>query len=174
LKRRCIIYLAIGALFGVLDFFYLGFIYGVPWQRVFGSSAVGALAARWVPFVILNIGVWLLPVIPIALCEARRSRSRRRAALASLGTWCAAIVAYYLANAAQLAFLGVPGRAGLHISNCGSAHFWTNWLSVLQGDILGGIVEWTPVAVVGGAVVGFLTGFIYLGLSTSRRARQGA
>jgi uncharacterized membrane protein len=33
---------------------------------------------------------------------------------------------------------------------------------VLQYDILGGVGEWILVAIVGGTIVGYLSGFIYL------------
>ena len=104
----------------------------------------------------------MAPLIPAALHEARRSRSRLWAALAGVAVWCAGIVAYYLANAAQLAFLGVAGRPELHISNRAAPHFLDNWLATLQMSILAGMVEWLPVAVLGGAAVGFVAALLYL------------
>jgi len=161
MKRRWVLYLAIGALFGIFDFVYLEFLYRVPWDRIFGFSPAGTLG-WFVRFVVLNIGLWLVPVLPVALYEGRISRLRLRSAGASLSVWCAAIVAYYLAYAAELAFWGTPGRPELHISNRGSEYFWQNWSSVFQGTILRGIAEWIVLAVVGGAIVGFLTTSIYL------------
>jgi hypothetical protein len=155
MRRRWIIYLLIGALFGVLDFFYIEWL-----VKLFRGTAL----------TMLNLGIWLVPVIPIALYEARCSRSSLRAAAASLATWCAAIVAYYLTNAVQLAFLGVPGRPELHISNRAAPYFWQNWASVFRWDILGGMAEWIIVAIVGGAIVGFAMGWIYLHLSRVHHA----
>ena len=53
-------------------------------------------------------GVWLVPVVPIALFEAQISRSRLRSTVASISVWCIAIVAYYLTNAGYLFFWGYP------------------------------------------------------------------
>ncbi|MHB1134569.1 MAG: hypothetical protein ACYC4L_19535 [Chloroflexota bacterium] len=159
MKRRWLVYLAVGALFGAFDFVYLTFLYQDSWRQAF--AAAGEIA-RWLVFLFLNVGIWLLPVVPIALYEARRTGSRLLAALASVTVWCAAIVAYYLTNAAQLAFWGLPTRMEMHVSNSGAPEFWANWASVLRGDILGGMVEWLVVAVVGGAVVGFLAGSLFL------------
>lgn len=155
-KRRWLVYLAIGALFGVFDFYYLTLLarFAGP---LLSSGPAGAIA-----WLVLNLGVWLVPVVPIALYEARRSRARLRCALASLAAWCAAIVAYYLTNAVQLAFVGVPGRPELHISNRSAPHFWQNWAFVLRRNILAGITEWMVVAVVGGAIVGLAVGSLYL------------
>lgn len=58
----------------------------------------------------------------------------------------------------------------MHISNHNAPYFWRNWASVLLGDILGGIAEWIIVAVVGGAIVGFLTGSILLHFKPPRAA----
>ena len=165
MRRRWVIYLMIGIVFGAIDFFYLGFLYELA-----GPQVLFALfpAGRFLLWLVLNVGIWLVPVIPIALYEARLSRSRLRSAVASLSTWCAAIVAYYLTNAVQLAFIGLPGRQELHISNHSAPWFWENWASVLRGDILGGITEWIMVAVVGGAIVGFLAASILLHFRPSR------
>ncbi|MHB1293769.1 MAG: hypothetical protein ACYC4R_02120 [Anaerolineae bacterium] len=173
MNRRWIIYLAAGILFGVLDYVYLGFLYAVPWEQVLGER-INAAIGWFVSFVVMNLGVWLIPAIPTALHEARVSGSRWRAALATLITWSAAIVAYYLTNALELAFWGVPGREELLISNVGSPLFWPNWASAFRGDILHGITEWILVAIVGGAVVGFLVSALYLHWRNVRRARGQA
>jgi hypothetical protein len=73
-------------------------------------------------------------------------------------------MAYYLMNAAQLAW-GVPGREELALINSASPGFWQNWSNTLRGSILGGMVEYAMLAVIGGALVGVLTGSIYLHLN---------
>ncbi len=159
MKRRWASFVAIGIVFGALDFYYLGFLSQFPWTI-------------W-HFVVLNLGVWLIPIIPVALYEARRSRSSLHSALAGIVTWCAAIVAYYLTNAVHLAFVGVPGRSELHVSSYGSETFWTNWAGVFRGSILGGISEWLLVAVIGGAIIGFLTGLGYLWFTRRSATHKG-
>ncbi|NLG51354.1 MAG: hypothetical protein GX552_14700 [Chloroflexi bacterium] len=162
MKRRWLGYIGIGILFGVVDFFYLHLLARLPWEEIFAHNPLGQ-TVRWVvQCIVLNLGFWLVPVIPAALREARVSRSSVRSAIASLVIWCTGIVAYYLTNAAQLGLLGVPGREELHISNRNSPLYWENWVSVLRGDVLGGIVEYITVAVVGGAIVGLGVSAIYL------------
>ncbi len=169
MKRRWLAYLLVGALFGAFDFVYLGFLYQVNWRQVPGLAGA---SADFLAFFVLNLGIWLIPVVPVAMYESRLSRSRLRAAAASMLAWCTAIVAYYLTNAGYLFFWGLPTRPELHVSNRDSAHFWVNWASVFQGDILGGIGEWTVVAVVGGTIVGLLVSSVCLLLDKPLRVRR--
>lgn len=156
MARRWSLYLAIGILFGMVDFCYLGPLYRF-------LDRLGLPESIWfVAWFVLNPGVWLLPVIPIAWREASVTRSRWLATLASLGTWCAGIIAYYLTNAAQLALFGVPGREELWLFGPRSPQRAANWASVLRYDVLGGMIEWLPVAVVGGALVGLVVGSLRL------------
>ncbi len=50
----------------------------------------------------------------------------------------------------------------LHLSNSKDPYFLDKWKSVFLYDILGGMVEWVAIAVVGGFIVGFLISFICL------------
>ena len=162
MKKRWFIYIMIGIGFGVFDFYYQGFI-----QNSFASRLLGEIT-----MVMLILGIWLVPVIPIVLYETKVSQSRVMSALTCSLTWCISIISYYLFNAVQLAFLGFPTRPELHISNHGDPFFWENWKSVLWHDIFwGGIVEWSVVAVVGGLIVGFLVSFVYLRLRETRNAK---
>lgn len=167
MKRRWLIYLLIGIVFGVFDFYYHSFLSNfLVRQQVIKSGL-----AREITWVVLSIGIWLVPIVPIAIYEARISRSRLWSALANISTWSASIVSYYLTNAVQLAFLGFPTRPELHISNRTDPFFWGNWKIVLWQDIiLGGIIQWIVVAVVGGFIIGFFISLIYLHFRKSRDA----
>ncbi len=83
MQRRWFIYILIGLLFGVFDWFFLEFITRFPWQQVFGNTGIGAIIGL-VVLLGLDLGIWLVPVIPIGWYEARRSRSKLKSALASL------------------------------------------------------------------------------------------
>lgn len=162
MKRHWFIYILIGIVFGVFDFHYQSFI-----QNSFDSSLAGEIIR-----LMLILGIWLVPVIPIVLHETKVSQSRVMSALTCSLTWCTSIISYYLFNAAQLAFLGISTRPELHISNHRDPFFWGNWKSVLWHDIfLSGIVEWSFVAVVGGFIVGFLISFVYLRLRGNRNVK---
>jgi hypothetical protein len=158
-RRRWIAYLAIGLAFGIGDFYYLRWQGELPWERLLGGAPYAEFVVR---FIILNLGIWLVPAVPVVLHEARCARSVRACVLSSMIVWSAAIVSYYVTNAVHLLFVGVAARAELHISQRGAAEFAANWASVLRGHILGSIAEWMPVAVVGGAIIGALVGIIYL------------
>lgn len=144
------IYLSIGILFGAFDFYYHRFIFDL-----LGSGIL---------WLVLSLGIWLVPVFLISLHEARTSRSALRSAFAGLLTWCTSIVSYYLTNVVQLLLIGYPGRPELHISHHRDPYFWENWRSVLQGDIIieGGILEWIGIAAAGGFLIGLVIGAVYL------------
>lgn len=67
--------------------------------------------------------------------------------------------------AIDLMFIGKESRMEMHISNYLDPYFWSNWKSVFYGQVLGGIIEWILVAVVGGFIIGFLVNFIYTDLT---------
>ncbi|MGI6126761.1 MAG: hypothetical protein ACOYEF_07340 [Planifilum sp.] len=141
--------LAIGILFGAFDFYY---------HRLISDLTGGTV------WFVLSLGIWLVPLLPIALHEARTSRSALRSAVAGLLTWCASIVSYYLTNAVHLLLIGRPSRPELHISRHRDSYFWENWRSVLYGEILieGGIFEWIGFAAVGGLAIGWVAGAVFL------------
>lgn len=158
MKQRWTIYLLIGFLFGVFDFYYHDFI-----SRITGGFA-------WLS---LSLGIWLIPTIPVALYEAHTSRSKRRSAAASLLIWCTALLSYYLANIAQLALIGDSDWPDLHISHGADPFFWQSWSKVFWQVIVAGIAEWMVVAVVGGFLVGCIASSIYLYLSGNKDSPLG-
>jgi hypothetical protein len=166
-------YIAAGALFGVFDYVYLGFLRELPAERFFGTSPAGRDLQTVVMFGVLNLGIWLIPAIPAALVEVRRSGARWRAAVASLTVWSAGIVGYYLAHGARFA-LGAPGREELALAHMGAMHFWANWASVLRYDVLGGMIEYGLLAVAGGALVGLAASSVYLGGKAARGPETSA
>lgn len=110
-------------------------------------------------------GVYIVPLVPIVIFEARSSQSKLRSSLVSSLTWLISIISYYVYMGFQLAFLGVSTRPELHISSQKDPFFWENLGSVIWHDIfLSGIVEWGGIAVVGGFIIGFLISFLYLNL----------
>jgi hypothetical protein len=152
MKRRWFIYIVVGILFGVFDFYYPDFFPHLSFDSRFEGEIIG---------VVLTFGIWLVPIVPIILYEARVSRSRVLPAVASSLTWCISVIFYYVTNVVQLA-IGSPMQPDLRISNHKAPFFWVNWKNVLLSYILGHIFEWAVVAVVGGFIIGFLVSFIYL------------
>lgn len=165
MKKRWLVYTLIGLVFGIFDFYYQTFI-----SNTFYDQLLGGLG-RSLVWPILIVGIWLAPIIPIILHEAKFSYSSWLPALASALTWSTSVIGYYLTNAFQLAIVGVSSRPEMHISNRNDPYFWVNWRGVFLDDLVANNVGWMVVAVIGGAVIGFLLSFIYLGLKTVHQRR---
>jgi hypothetical protein len=165
MKKRWLGYTIIGLVFGVFDFYYQIFIHTKFYDQLL--SGLG----RSLVWPILVLGIWLVPVIPIILHEAKFSHSSWLTALASALTWSTSVVAYYLTNAFQLAIVGVTSRSEMHISNRNDPYFWMNWRGVFLDDLIMNNVEWIVVAVIGGTAIGFSLSFIYLRLKAVRQRR---
>lgn len=112
MKIRWLIYITVGTLFGIIDFYYPSFF---PHLAVH-SAIMGFL---------LTFGVWLVPAVPVSLYEANASKSRFRASLANILTWCVSVIVYYLTNTIQLA-VGSATQPDLRLSNHGAPFFWHN------------------------------------------------
>ena len=145
MKERWFIYIIIGVLFGVFDFYYQEFT-----ERIVTSHAI---------WFVVTWGIWLVPVLPIVLYEAKVSKSRVMSVLANVLTWSVSTISYYLFMAIKLIIIGQATRQELHISNYRDQFYWSNLKSVFCGDILGGIIEWIGIAVVGGFIIGFWVSF---------------
>lgn len=160
MRHRWIGYTLVGIAFGALDFYYLGRLHNrIP----YGSFAWGPLGDSVdliVRFGILNVGLWLVPAVSIAISEARRTASAVRPAVATVYLWCVAVLAYYVTNAAHLLLVGEPGRPEMHIANRADVRFAANWVREFRYTVLHSSGEWLVVAVVGGAIVGLLVGAI--------------
>lgn len=155
-KNRWLIYILIGIVFGIIDFHYQELIHSID---VSSHTLLD----------VMILGFWLVPVVPIAIYEARIIGSWWRTALAAAVTWSVAIVAYYLFMMVKLVLIGEPGRPGLHISNHTDPWYWENFKSIMLGDILGGIGEWILVAIVGGLVVGTLVWITIRAIKSRRK-----
>lgn len=146
-KNRWFVYALLGIVFGIVDFYYQGLVQGI------GNNAL---------LIFMVLVIWVVIVIPVAINEAKITRSAWKAALASTFTWVLSVISYYLFMMVKLMFIGEPGRPELHITSRTDPYYWDSIKSVMQYDILGGIAEWVLVAIFGGTVIGYLIGLIYL------------
>lgn len=166
MKNRWWMYILVGIAFGIFDFYYQIFL-----SDTLHLQQNQTLGGRII-WLITSVGIWLVPLIPIILHEAKVSRSTWLSDLASVVTWCSAVAAYYLTNGFKLAIVGVAGRPELHITNRTDPNFWVNWKSTFIGDLVGGSVEWLVVAVIGGTVIGLTVSNLYLRLKGIRPAKK--
>lgn len=144
-KKRWLVYGLIGLVFGLFDYFF--------------QQAVQSDASPLVRVMIIY-GIWLVPLVPIALYEARRSRSELKTALVCAFTWSVAIIVYYLYMAIELIIIGKDTRPELHLSSSSDPYYWSNLGQVLSNDIGGGILEWITLALVGGGLLGLCIGWL--------------
>ena len=79
-KHRFIIYAVIGLIFGMIDWFYLEWLTQLSWDSLGESVLV-------VPIIIgMNYGIWLVPIIPVVIYEARRAQKMLQPMLAGILT----------------------------------------------------------------------------------------
>lgn len=142
-----------GVLFGIFDFYYQNWM-----MRLHVSQ---------LPLLVLILGIWLVVAVPAAWYEASRSGSVWLSAAASVIAWSSAVVSYYLYLVAKLVLIGEPSRPEMHISNRQEPYFWSNVWALFKGDFTSGLIEWLPVALIGGALVG-----LAVGLLVTRRINQ--
>lgn len=156
MNERWLVYCLIGLVFGVVDWYYLDLLTHISWGQLGESPLV-------VPVIIaLNYGVWLVPVVPIAIYETRRHKLALPSALASVTVWSSAIFGYYTYYTALLAFWGLPHMDYLLVFGERSPTFWQDWAKVFWKVILSQFLEWIIIAIVGGSIVGFIASRSYI------------
>ena len=65
LNRHFLVYILIGLAFGMIDWFYLNWIAHISWGSLGQSILV-------MPIILLmNYGIWLLPITPVVIYEVR-------------------------------------------------------------------------------------------------------
>ncbi len=161
-RKRFLIYSLLGITFGVADWHYLDLLAYAQWGTLQNQA--------WMVWVViaLNVGVWLLPLLPVALHESRVSLSAKSAALAGALCWSSSILGYYLYYTALLASGRLPHMTHLNIFQEWSAGFWQGWSAAFQKIILQQVIEWLPVSIVGGALLGLCVGWVWV---RTRKAR---
>lgn len=160
MKKHWLIYIVVGSLFGVFDFFYQQFI---PCMI---SSHMTSLIVVW--------GIWLIPIIPVAIYESKVSQSRFKASLVSMLTWNFSIITYYLIIPIKLVFIGQASRQELYIANYRDQYYWSNFKSMFLNDVLASALQWIGVAIIGGGIIGFLTSCIYFRLRKTYNLKKNS
>jgi len=150
IKNRFLIYAIIGLLFGVLDWFYLDWLAHLSW----GSLGQSVLV---IPLILLmNYGIWLVPVIPIGIHEARRAVRGTTPALASALTWFCAMLGYYGYYTVLLSLGKLPHLEYLNVFAGKYTTFWLDYWKMFQRVILSQFLEWSLIALVAGSTLGAL------------------
>lgn len=148
--NRWLKYTLIGLGFGILDWYYLDLLAHFSWGPLGNSILV-------IPFILLlNYGIWLVPVIPVTWVEARRGKGALIPALAGVLTWSCAIFSYYAYYTVLLSLGVLPNLQHLGLLGERYPGFWQDWLAMFQRIIANQFLEWIPIAMIGGGITGAL------------------
>ena len=151
LNQRFLLYTLIGLVFGMIDWFYLNWLAHISWGSLGQSILV-------VPIIImLNYGIWLVPLIPIVIYEVRHSDKTIYPMLAGALTWCSAMVSYYAYYAIMLSLGKLINLEHLNIFGEKYETFWPEYWQMFNRIILDQFHEWVIIALIGGAAIGALT-----------------
>jgi hypothetical protein len=153
---RWTLYTLIGLGFGVIDWYYLDWL-----AFDFGRSLTLSPILGIIVLVALNYGIWLVPIIPVVIVESRKATKIKGPVLAGILTWCAAILSYYIYYGILLSLGKLPNMAYLNVFSRKYDGFWLDYWRKLKYLILAQVLEWLPIAIIGGAVLGALAWWIF-------------
>ncbi len=161
MSNRWIKYTVLGLCFGVADWYFLDLLASLSRNQALSQrlDQANELIRLVIVLVLIaaNYGIWLVPVVPMAIYEMKRSKSIRRAASAAAVAWSAALVSYYAYYSFMLMWVGLPNMEFMLFSNRHLPNYWADWWPPFRRVVVDQFLEWIPIAIVGGAVVGFLT-----------------
>ncbi len=167
-KRRYLWYGSVGLIFGVFDWFYLNWLADVSW----GSMGESILV---IPVILLlNYGIWLAPIIPATIFDARRARQALSPMLAGALTWSCAMLSYYTFYAILLSTGRLEHLEHLSLFGERGGSFWLEYWAMFNRIILSQFLEWIGIAVIGGGMVGALAYWFVRQRSGSYAGKIGA
>lgn len=153
---RWILYSLIGLVFGVMDWYYLNWL-SYDLSRSFLATPFLWMAMKG----ILNYGIWLLPIIPIVIHESRKAANIKGPVYAGMLTWGASVLSYYGYYGLLLSLGKLPGWDYLNVFGPKFDGFWIDYWRKLRYIIFEEILQWLPIAVIGGAVMGALAWWLF-------------
>ncbi|HBG75182.1 MAG: hypothetical protein A2X25_12965 [Chloroflexi bacterium GWB2_49_20] len=175
MRNRWLIYLVVGMGFGFADWYFLDLLALLSQNQSLNENLLQT--PEYIHILILtvlvisNYGIWLIPVIPTAIYEMKRSHSLLRAAISAVIVWSAAMLSYYAYYAFLLLYVGLPNLNFMLFSNRQSTTYWADLWPPFRRVILVQFVEWIGIAVIGGMIVGTLSAYVYQQISKKRKQR---
>lgn len=165
-------YLLIGLAFGIADWYFLQGLGSLTAN--FSDSNIDFVLQLLIIALIVaaNWGIWLVPAIPAAIYEERRSQSLWRAGLACVIVWSAAIFSYYAFYTYLLLFEGVIHLEFMLYSNRQLPTYREDFMPPFRRLIIEQFLEWIGVAIVGGAIVGVVSALLYRRFQQRRLKKQ--
>lgn len=156
------LYAITGLVFGVIDWFYLNWLGHISWGSLRNSIMV-------VPIIVaMNYGIWLVPIIPFEIIESRIAKKGFYPVIAGILTWSCAMVSYYTYYAILLSLGKLTNLEHLNILGDKYATFWPEYWQMFDRIILGQFFEWIIIAIIGGAITGAVTFWVFHNIRASR------
>jgi hypothetical protein len=153
--KRWYIYAGAGLVFGVIDWFYLDWLAHISWGSLGASILV-------IPIIILmNYGIWLVPIIPAVIIAARKGQRIWDPILIGIITWIFALVGYYAYYWALLSLGKLPNLGHLNVFGEKFAGFHLEYWRMFRRVISSQFLEWSLIAILGGGVIGALAWWIF-------------
>lgn len=154
-NKRWILYALIGLIFGIIDWFYLDWLAFGLGPNLQENPIIA------IPIIIgLNYGIWLVPIIPVAIYESKHAEHIKAPMLAAIFTWCCALFSYYTYYAILLSLGKLPNLEGLNIFGNWYIGFWEAYWRMFNRVILFQFFEWVPIAILGGGIIGALAWWV--------------
>ena len=172
-KNRWLIYILIGLAFGLVDWYFLAFLASITKSQAFLRTPDFVHLPLLLILMVFNFGVWLVPAIPVAIFETKQSHSWLHAAFSAILVWGMALLGYYIYYAFLLMFIGLPNLNFMLYSNHQSTSYWADWWPPFKRLIVDQLIEWIGVAVIGGAIVGIASRYLYEVVS-KKHTKQGS
>lgn len=153
--KRWYIYAGIGLVFGIIDWFYLDWLAHISWGSLGESILV-------IPLILLmNYGIWLVPIIPAVIIAARNGQRIWDPILIGIITWTFALVGYYAYYWVLLSFGKLPNLGHLNVLGEKTAGFRSEYWQMFRQVISSQFLEWSLIAIVGGGAIGALAWWIF-------------
>lgn len=148
--KRLLVYALVGLVFGIIDWYYLDLLAHFPWGDLGNNPIV-------VPIIIaLNFGIWLVPVLPVTYHESQQSGSVLRSAASGAMVWSASMISYYTWYTLLLLFWGLPNLDHLLFARRNQPGYWQDLGSMFKRVIQDQFIDWLPIAIIGGSLVGLV------------------
>ena len=174
MKKRWLIYILAGLLFGIGYWHYLelttkwfGQIHINPENNIAFFTFMFFLA------LLVYFGIWSIPAAVPALYEYHQSSQLKLTMLAGVIVFVSAVTGYYLNYLAMLTLIGLPHMEFLMIARAHTANFWTSWSEWFPKLILRNMIKWILVGIPFGAISGLIMiqvyNFLFLHKNQSER-----
>jgi hypothetical protein len=106
--------------------------------------------------ILMNYGIWLVPLVPAVIFESRKADRIVTPILTGVLIWSSAILSYYLFYWTLLSLGKLPNLEYLRIFGTHPGNFWVDYWRKVKNLILGQFLEWIPITIIGGAIIGAL------------------